>query len=104
MTKEVIVDGHGWKPEEHMADRHIFFKEFIAAKRCIKRILTEYTPEKGSFEIVLGIDNTAVAHVLRSFYTSPEFIASDLKCLCVELKKEKRYTHCGKFAVRRQCC
>lgn len=88
-TKPVTCDGGQWKRVSGMAERHIFFKEFVAAKKCIQRILNDTAATEGSFEIVLGIDNTAVAHVLRNFYTSTEFIAQDLKDLCYQLKERK---------------
>jgi hypothetical protein len=66
---------------------HIFVKEYRAAVRCIKDILARCPEDKTEYQhIVIGVDNTAAAQVLRNMYTSNSFIADEVKELNELLK------------------
>lgn len=69
--------GDEWKGDSK--DWHIFIKEFFAAKYAIRKVLDENSGDrKTHLRIIIGIDNTAVAQVLRNKYTTNSFIADDL--------------------------
>ncbi len=71
-----------WTREQNY---HIFVLEFLAAKKTIEHILSGNVSEE-QLEIVIGIDNTAVAHVLRNRYTANTFIQNDLAELMMKIR------------------
>jgi hypothetical protein len=72
----------------NQAQHHIFIKEFLAAEKCIDEILRCHKRQTDThLEIVIGIDNSAVAQVLRNLYTANTFIQPGVSGLADRLEK-----------------
>jgi hypothetical protein len=76
---------------KQICEAHIFVKEFLAAEYCIMNILesaVSNTPGKQHYtHIVLGIDNSAVAQVLRNMYSANTFVQPRISALNKALRE-----------------
>jgi hypothetical protein len=67
----VLHQNHDTFSRHLQGDRHIFVKELLAATLAIEYVCSTY--DEMPLEIVIGIDNTAAAGVLRRLYSSTHY-------------------------------
>lgn len=72
--------------EESLRSCHIFIKELIAAKRTVIRCMQRAS---GPIHLILGVDNSAAAQVLRNKYSSNDFVIPHIRELCSEMEKSQ---------------